>query len=158
MSLVKDGSKKYKKNRRYVDNCSTVFPLMKDVYSGKYTELDFSQNLAIRPKLQVQSVYFSNTQYTLHYAIAKSFDKQYHYHLSDDTEHDGIFVDHVLRDLIVHYNISNEDLWVQSDNVSSQYKNKHSLGLLQSLAHEFNLRIIRTYGAAGHGKGCLFSV
>ena len=75
--------------------------------------------------------------------------------MSDDTNHDGIFVDDVLRDLIINYNISNEDLWVQSDNASSQYKNKHSFGLLQSLADEFNLRIIRTYGAAGHGKGAI---
>ena len=60
--------------------------------------------------------------------------------MSEDTKHHGIFVDHVLRDLIVHYNIENEDLWVQSDNASSQYKNKYSLGLLQLLADEFTLR------------------
>ena len=61
-----------------------------------------------------------------------------------------MFADHVLRDLIINYNISNEDLWIQSDN--ALYKNKHSFGLLQSLADEFNLRIICIYGAAGHGK------
>ena len=155
MSLVKDGSKKYKKNRSHVDNCSNVFPPMKDTYSGKYIELDFSQNLAIRLALEVQSAHFSNKQYTLHCAIAKPFDKQYHYHLSDDTKHDGIFDDHILRELIIHYNISNKDLRVQSNNASSQYKNKHSFGLQQSLADEFNLRIIRTYGVAGHGKGVI---
>ena len=155
MSLIKDRSKKYKKNRSHVDNCSNVFPPMKDTYSGKYIELDFSQNLAIRLALEVQSAHFSNKQYTLHCAIAKPFDKQYHYHLSDDTKHDGIFDDHVLRELIIHYNISNKDLRVQSNNASSQYKNKHSFGLQQSLADEFNLRIMRTYGAAGHGKGVI---
>ena len=46
-------------------------------------------------------------------------------------------------------------MWVQCDNASSQYKNKHPFGLLQSLADEFNLRIIRTYGTAGHGKGAI---
>ena len=50
------------------------------------------------------------------------------------------------------YNISNEDLWVRGDDASSQYKNQHSFELLQSLADEFNLRIIRTYVAAGHGS------
>ena len=154
VSLIKDVSKKYKKHRNYVENCSNVSPLMKDAYSGKYIELDFSQNLAIRPKLKVQSAHFSNKQYILHCAIAKPFDKQYHYHLSDDIKH-SIFVDHDLRDLIIHYNISKEDLWVQSDNTSSQYKNKHSFGLQQSLTDEFNPRIIRTYGAAGHGKGAI---
>ena len=126
VSLIKDGSKKYKKHRSYVDNCSSVYPMMKDAYSGKFIELDFSQILALRPKLEVQSAHFSNKQYTLHCAIATPFDRRYHYHLSEDTKHDGIFVDHVLRDLIANYIISNEDLWVQSDNASSQYKNKHS--------------------------------
>ena len=40
-------------------------------------------------------------------------------------------------------------------NASTRYKNKHSFGLLQSLADELNLRIIRTYRAAGHGKGAI---
>ena len=40
-------------------------------------------------------------------------------------------------------------------NASCQYKNKRPFGLLQRLANEFNLRIIRTYGAAGHGKGVI---
>ena len=48
-----------------------------------------------------------------------------------------------------------DDLWIQSDNASSQYKNKHSFALLQKLANEFGPRIIRTYGAAGHGKGAI---
>ena len=33
-----------------------------------------------------------------------------------------------------------------------------SFSLLQALADEFNLRIIRTYGAAGHGKGAIDTV
>ena len=78
-------------------NSSTVFPMMKDVYNRKFIELEFSQNLTIWPKLKVQSAHFSNKQYTLHCAMAKPFDKRYHYHLSDDTKHDGIFVEQVLR-------------------------------------------------------------
>lgn len=155
VNLIKDGSTNYLKHRTYVDNCSNVFPLMRDAYDGKFIELDFSQNLTLRPKCEVQSAHFSNKQYTLHCAIVKPFEKKYHYHLSDDTKHDGIFVDHVLRDLISHYGIENEDLWIQSDNAPSQYKNKHSFALLQSLSDEFNLRIIRTYGAAGQGKGAI---
>ena len=98
------------------------------------------------------SAHFSNKQYARHCTIVKPFDKQYNYHLSDDTKQDGIFVDHVLRDLIIHSNNSNEDLRVQSDNASFQCKNKHSFGLQQPLADEFNVRIIRTYGAPGYGK------
>ena len=41
------------------------------------------------------------------------------------------------------------------DDASCQYKNKRPFGLLQRLANVFNLRIIHTYGAAGHGKGVI---
>lgn len=44
---------------------------------------------------------------------------------------------------------------MQSDNASSQYKNKHSVALTQKLTKEFGIRIIRTYGAARHGKGSI---
>ena len=44
---------------------------------------------------------------------------------------------------------------IQSDNAPTQYKSRHAFALLQKLAYEFNLRIIRTYGAAGHGKGTI---
>ena len=140
-----------------MDNVSSVFPEMKSTYDGKYIELDFSQNLALRPKDEVQSAHFSGKQLTLHYSIVNSVNNGYHFQLSDDTNHDSIFVDHVIRNIIDKYGVCNlkYNLWIQSDNVSSQYKNKYSFGLLNKLASEFNLRIIRTYGAAGHGKGAI---
>ena len=118
-------------------------------------ELDFSQNLALRPKDEVQSADFSGKQFILQCSIVNPVNNRYHFHLSDDTNHDGVFVDHVIRDIIAKYDIKNEDLWIQSDNASSQYKNKYSFALLKKLASEFNLRIIRTYGAGVHGKGAI---
>ena len=44
---------------------------------------------------------------------------------------------------------------IQSENAPTQYKNRHAFALLQKLGDEFNLRIISTYGAAGHGKGSI---
>ena len=92
---------------------------------------------------------------SLHCSTVNSVNTRYHFHLSDDTNHDSVFLDHVIRDIIDKYNIQNEDLWIQSDNASSQCKNKYSFGLLNKLASEFNLRIIHTHGAAGHGKGAI---
>ena len=150
-----DTGNAYLKHRTYVDNVSSVFPEMKSNYNGKYIELDFSQNLDLRPKVEVQSAHFSGKQFTLHCSIVNPVNNRYHFHLSDDTNHGGVFVDHVIRDIIAKYDIQTEDLWIQSDNASSQYKNKYSFTLLKKLASEFNLRIIRTYGAAGHGKGAI---
>ena len=104
---------------------------MKSAYNRKYIELDFSQNLALRPKDEVQSAHFSGKQFTLHCAIVDPVDHRYEFHLSDDTNHDGAFVDHIIQDIINKYNIENEDLWIQSDNASSQYKNKQSFFLLK---------------------------
>ena len=43
----------------------------------------------------------------------------------------------------------------QSDNAPTHYKNRHSFAFRQNLANEFNLKIIRTCGAAGDGKGII---
>ena len=100
---VLDSGNAYLKHRTCVDNCSSVFPLMKESYNGKYIELDFSQNLALRPKDEVQSALFSGKQFTLHYSIVNPVHSRYHFHLSDDTTHYPVFVDHVLRNIIIKY-------------------------------------------------------
>ena len=127
--------------------------MLKGGFKGKYIELDFSKNLALGPKHELHSAHFSKKQHTLLCAIFWRGDTNFHYHLSDDTKHDPVFVDEVLQDLIHHYNINNEDVIIQSDNGDTQYKNRHAFDLLQKLANGFNLSIICTYGGAGNGKG-----
>ena len=60
--------------------------MLKEGFSGKYIELDFLENLALRPKNKAQSAHFSGKQHTLHCAIFRSADTIFHYHLSDDTK------------------------------------------------------------------------
>ena len=79
-------SEKYLKHRTYVDNYRSVFPLLKESYSDKFMELDFSQNLSLRPKDEVHSAHFSGKQFTLHCTIVKPVQYQYHYHISDDSK------------------------------------------------------------------------
>ena len=127
----------YLKHRKYVGNVSSTFPKVKLAYDGKYMELDFSQNLALQPKDGVQSAHSSQKHFTLNYAIVDPVKYRYHLHLSDNTNHDGIFVDHVIRDIIDIYDIKKEDLGIQSDNAYSQYKNKDSFFVPQKLAKDF---------------------
>ena len=81
---------------------------MKSAYDGKYIELDFSKNLALGTKDEVQSAHFSGKQFTLHCAIVDPIVYWYHFHLSDDTNHDGVFINHVIRDIINKYHTENE--------------------------------------------------
>ena len=158
MEKLRGLSKKYLKHRTYVDNCTSVFPLLKESYSGKFIELDFSRNLSLRPKDDVQSPHFSGKQFTLHCAIIEPAQYRYHYYISDDIKHDTFFVDYVVRDIKAKHNIKGEDFWIQSDNAPTQYKNKHALSLYKKLADDFNLRIIRTYEATGHCKGVIYAM
>ena len=40
-------------------------------------------------------------------------------------------------------------------NAPQQYKNKYSFGLTQKLADNYNCKIVRVFGAGGHGKGII---
>ena len=109
-------SEKYLKHRTYVDNCTTVFPFLKESYSSKFIELGFSQNLSLRPKDEVQSAHFSGKQFILHCAIVEPVQYRYHYHISDNTKYDPFFVDYVVRHIMAKYNIKDEDFWIHGDN------------------------------------------
>ena len=67
-------------------------------------------------------------------------------------------VDVVLNDIFKMQNIRNEVIIIKSDNVPTQYKNKYAFFSMQQLADTYNCTILRTYGAAGHGKGVVDSM
>ena len=122
---LKDLCDKYLLQRTLVDSCTSLFSFLKEVYDGKYIELDFLQTSALPPKNEVHMAHFSSKQFTLHCAIVEQPKFRYHRHISDDTKHDSVFVLYVIRDIIERYGIKNKDLWIESNNVSSQYKSKH---------------------------------
>ena len=45
---------------------AAVLPMIRESFPGKYIELDFSENLALKPKHEVQDVHFSGKHYLLH--------------------------------------------------------------------------------------------
>ena len=101
------------------------YQCLKKDFQEKYIKLDFSENLALRPKHEAPSAHFSGKQHILHCAIFFPGDIIFHYHLSDDTKHDPVFVDEVLRDLVRQYDMKNEDVMIQSYKAPKQYKNRH---------------------------------
>ena len=79
------------------------FLLWKKLTVASTLSLLFSQNLAFRPKDEVQSAHISGKHFTLHGWIVDHVGFRYHFHLSDDTIHNPVLVDHVLRDIIIKY-------------------------------------------------------
>ena len=75
--------------------------------------------------------------------------------MSDDTNHDPVFVNEVLEHIFKCWNIKDETIIIKSDNSPTQYKNKFAFQSMMKLSNKYNVRIIRVYGAAGHGKGLI---
>ena len=45
----------YLLHRSHVDNIAKVFPLIRETFNGCYIELDFSENLAMKPKFEART-------------------------------------------------------------------------------------------------------
>ena len=69
MEKLLQKSESYLLHRSHVDFISEVFPLIREALTGKYIELDFSENLELKPKFDVQEAHFPGKRYFLHCAI-----------------------------------------------------------------------------------------
>ena len=155
VASLRSSAKQYLRHRSHVQNIASVLPIIRESFEGRYIELDFSENIAMKPKFEVQDAHFSGRQYTLHCSLVHPGETKYVFHLSDDTKHDPCFVHEVLDDIFQKWSIENETIIIKSDNAPTQYKNKYAFFSYQNLANKYNVRIIRIYGAAGHGKGLI---
>ena len=119
--------------------------------------MDFYQNIALKTKDEVRTVHFSGKQQSLHcsFVIDENDALIYVYQLNDDNGHDPNFVDEVLNDTFDRWISHNEKILLKSDNAGNQYKDKYEFAYYQNLADKYNARIIRLYGAVGHGKGLI---
>ena len=118
---------KYLSHRKVVDNAKAICPVLMEAYSEvPYIHLDCSENIALKAKDEVQEAPYSGKQYTLHCPLLDPPNPyKFIYHLSDDTIHDGLFVETVLRDIIQLQNFHNQVILIKSDNCPSQYKCKN---------------------------------
>ena len=91
---------------------------------------------------------FLGNSILLHCLIVETGMKKYVYHLCDDTKHDPVFVNEVLKEIL------NTKL-IKSDNAPTQHKNQYAFFLLQQIAKNYNVTVLRIYGAARHGKGLI---
>ena len=59
MKTLQESEESYLKQRFHVFSIDRALPNLKEVYTGPYIELDFPENIAMRPKNEVQSAHFS---------------------------------------------------------------------------------------------------
>ena len=69
-TLIEQGGS-YLRHRSDVANTKNALPLTRESFNGKYIEMDFSENIAMKPKFEVQDAYFLGKQYSLHRSIVE---------------------------------------------------------------------------------------
>ena len=120
--------------------------------------MDYSMNIKLTEKNQVQRAHFSGRQQTLHDSLIQSgTGNTYIYHLSDDTNHDSVMSSIIIESNIIAHPeiIENGRLILRSDNCSTQYKSRYVFKALLDLAAKYAIRIDWFFGEAGHGRGLI---
>ena len=120
--------------------------------------LDYSHNISLTEKCQVQSTHFLGKQHTLHNTIIQSprnGEKKYVYHLPDDTNHDSIMTFEIIKDIITKHPeiIELKQLLWHSDNCQDQYKCKYTFQKMKELAKMYKIDIVWFYGEPRHDRG-----
>ena len=120
-------------------------------------DIDFSENLQIPVKFEPRSLHWSHEQVTVHSGILKcSAIKSYHPYISDDKKHDQHFVHVVLNEVLSEAELpTGEDAYIviESDNCTSQYKSTAHFHSIQQISNDNNVKIVRVFSIAEHGKG-----
>ena len=121
-------------HRFYVSVDKAFWPKFKSEFKSEcptpILHIDYSENIKLTPKNEVQTAHFSGRQHTLHccvlYKSNNKGDHEFVYHLSDDTNHDSIMTTSVLEDIIEKYPsiVKSCNLVIRSDNCSTQYKSR----------------------------------
>ena len=126
--LLQDISIKYVEHRFYVTSDKFFWNQFTTTSEDPILTLDYSQNISLKPKYEVQAAHFSGRQNTLHcaYIQHKGEDTNYIYHLTGDTNHDSVLSMAIIEDIIQNYPelIAGERLVLRSDNCSTQYKSR----------------------------------
>ena len=156
--LLQDNARSYLLHRYHTLSDKVYWQRYLDSTDASVVWMDYSQNIKLVEKNQVQSAHFSGKQQTLHDClIIYKGQNKYVYHLSDDTTHDSVMTAEILKTIIDKHPeiIETGILVLRSDNCSTQYKSKFVFKALLDLAEEHSIRIYFFYGEPGHGRGLI---
>ena len=126
----------------------------KDLFSSVVMDIDFSENLTLKVKFQLQSLHWYKRQVTVHSGIVKcSGNKTYHPYVSNGRSHNPSFVKMAIQGMMDYSDMSDGSVIIESDNCCSQYISSQHFHEMQDIANTSGRQIIRIYSVAGHGKG-----
>ena len=153
-------AKKYVIHRFFVATDKVFWSKFITNYRFPVLTLDYSENIALKPKFEVQAAHFRGRQHMLHCCVMESDGvNNYVYHLSDDTTHDNIITFSILKDLVETYPeiLANGKLILRSD-ASTQYKSRFVFHDMKEFAKEFQVLVAWFHEEAGHGRGLVDSM
>ena len=142
-------------HRNQLKHFCTIIPMINASFANAlYIDIDFSEYLKIAVKWEPQSLHWHHKQVTFHSGIVKvDGDKYYYTHISEDRNHDNIFADEVLLQMIENSPSPTRTVLINNDNCSNQYKCIQHFSKLQDLATNKDITIVHIWSIAGHGKG-----
>ena len=125
------------------------------LFDAVHIDIDFSENLTLDVKWELQSLHWVKQQITVHSGIVKcNGEKVYHPYISDTKVHDQGFVKLALMEMLDTTVMPDEaPILIESDNCLAQYKFCHHFVDMQNLVDRFLRIVIRIFGVEGHGKG-----
>ena len=127
--------------------------------SEKIVHLDYSENIAKKPKCEPQPAHYSGSQSSLHCSVIHaSPENVYVYHLSDVLNHDESFTKAVVLNLINEHLKNNKRIYIKSDNCREQFKCRWIFVVYREIAMSLGKEVIIYYGASGHGRGLVDGV
>ena len=133
--------------------CTNIETLINSVEHVAEIGLDFSENITLPVNKEPQSLHWGGCkeQKTVHSGLSRTGGTKTF--ISDDLTHDQAFVKVAIEEILDKINIQpGQTIIISSDNCTSQYKSSQHFHDLQVIATKYNVRRIRIYGIAGHGK------
>ena len=157
MNFISERLSKIINHRNHLKHYRNTIKEFREHFDTIALDVDFSENLSIPVQFEPQSLHWSHEQVTVHSGILKCNGvKSYHPYISDDKKHNQQFVHIALNEMLSEAELPTGDdayVIIESDSCTSQYKSAAHFHSIQQISNEKNVKIVRVYSIAEHGKG-----
>ena len=141
-------------HRNHLCHYRNAIHSFEDNFDVFYLDIDYSENLSIPVKFELQPMHWHKDTITVHSGIVKLHGgKWYHPCLSNGKRHDQTYIKLVLKKMLESVPSMPEMCIIESDNCNVQYKSAQHFEAIHCLSTTFKIPIVQIFSIAGHGKG-----